>query len=153
VFAISAAIATPAIAQVRDPFEKGTVGIEFGVAPLVEIWNLNGHREPMLEGNAAFWGAIHDRVAIGIEFHHGYVFQHTPGALVQGISPLFRWKMADRPTWDWFRSRARRIVVRPVHAAARHKVQLPVPGRRGRDEADGSQPAFCACVPIPSPVE
>ena len=38
----------------------------------------------------------------GIEFQHGYVFQHTPGALVQGVSPLLRWKMADRPTWDWF---------------------------------------------------
>jgi hypothetical protein len=94
--------ALPALAQERDPFTKGTVGVEFGVAPLVEIWNLNGHREPMLEGSASFWGAIRNRVAIGIEFQHGYVFQHTPGALVQGISPLVRWKIADNPDWDWF---------------------------------------------------
>jgi hypothetical protein len=102
VMAVLALSALPAVAQERDPFTKGTVGVEFGVAPLVEIWNLNGHREPMLEGNASFWGAIRNRVAIGIEFQHGYVFQHTPGALVQGISPLVRWKIADNPEWDWF---------------------------------------------------
>jgi hypothetical protein len=100
--ALCLTLAEPAMAQERDPFEKGAVGIEFGAAPLVEIWNLNGHREPMLEGIAAFWGAIRDGLAIGIEFQHGYVFQHTPGALVQGISPLVRWKIADRQAWDWF---------------------------------------------------
>ena len=94
--------ALPAFAQERDPFTRGTVGVEFGVAPLIEAWNLNGHREPMLEGSASVWGAIAGDVAIGFEFQHGYVFQHTPGALVQGISPLVRWRFADNDTWDWF---------------------------------------------------
>ena len=94
--------ATPAAAQERRPFHHGTVGIEFAAAPLVEIWNLNGHREPMVEVSASFWGAVSDRFMVGIEFQNGYVFQHTPGALVQGISPLLRWRFADRPTWDWF---------------------------------------------------
>ena len=147
-------LAQPAGAQERDPFKKGTVGIEFGAAPLVEIWNLNGHREPMLEGSAAFWGAIRDRVAIGIEFQHGYVFQHTPGALVQGISPLVRWKIADQRTWDWFVEAGPGVSWSDLATPPRGtQVQLPVPGRRGRDEADRKQPAFAACVPVPAPVE
>src|SRR5687767_10860524 len=82
--------ATPAAAQERRPFHQGTVGIEAAVAPLVEIWNLNGHREPMLGVTASFWGAVSDRLMLGVEFQHGFVFQHTPGAFVQGISPLLR---------------------------------------------------------------
>lgn len=97
-----AAGVTPASAQDRDPFDQGTVGIEVGVAPLVEIWNLNDHREPMLEASVSFWGAIGSRVVVGVEFQHAFVFQHTPGAFVQGISPLVRWKFIDNPRWDWF---------------------------------------------------
>ena len=95
-------VTTTAAAQDRRPFQHGTVGIEAAVAPLVEIWNLNGHREPMLEVSAAFWGAVSDRFLLGVEFQHGFVFQHTPGAFVQGISPLIRWRFADQPNWDWF---------------------------------------------------
>lgn len=95
-------VTTTAAAQDRRPFQHGTVGIEAAVAPLVEIWNLNGHREPMLEVSAAFWGAVSDRFLLGVEFQHGFVFQHTPGAFVQGISPLLRWRFADTPAWDWF---------------------------------------------------
>jgi hypothetical protein len=94
--------ATPAAAQERRPFQHGTVGIEVAAAPLVEIWNLNGDREPMLEVSASFWGAVNDGLMVGIEFQHGFVFQRTPGAFVQGISPLFRWRFADQPNWDWF---------------------------------------------------
>ena len=94
--------ATPAAAQERRPFQEGTVGIETAVVPLVEIWNLNGHREPMLGVSASFWGAVSDRFMLGVEFQHGFVFQHTPGAFVQGISPLIRWRFADQPNWDWF---------------------------------------------------
>ena len=94
--------ATPVVAQERRPFQEGTVGIEVAVAPLVEIWNLNGHREPMLAVSASFRGAVSDRFMLGVEFQHGFVFQHTPGAFVQGISPLIRWRFADQPNWDWF---------------------------------------------------
>ena len=96
------AIAAPTAAQDRRPFQQGTVGIEVAATPLVEIWNLNGHREPMLDVSASFWGAVSDRFMLGVEFQHGFVFQHTPGALVQGISPLIRWRFADQPNWDWF---------------------------------------------------
>lgn len=95
-------LAGPATAQDRRPFQRGTVGIEVAAAPLVEIWNLNGHREPMLEVNASFWGAVSDRFILGMQFQHAFVFQHTPGAFVQGISPLIRWRVADTPNWDWF---------------------------------------------------
>jgi hypothetical protein len=94
--------AAPAFAQEREPFQRGVVGLEFAVAPLVEIWNLNGHREPMGQIAASFWGAVGDRFSLGIEFQHDFVIQHTPGAFVQGISPLFRWRFADSPAWDWF---------------------------------------------------
>ena len=94
--------AMPAAAQDRRPFQQGTVGIEAAVTPLVEVWNLNGHREPMLEVSASFWGAASDRLMLGVEFQHGFVFQHTPGSFVQGISPLIRWRVVDQPDWDWF---------------------------------------------------
>lgn len=94
--------AAPAAAQERDPFDRGTVGIEGAAVLMTEIWNLNGHREHMIEGSASFWGAVGKRVAVGIEFHHAFVVQRTPGALVQGLSPLVRLKLMDNPTWDWF---------------------------------------------------
>jgi Lipid A 3-O-deacylase (PagL) len=104
ILALAVALALPAVARAQDrsAFERGTVGIEFGAAPLIEIWNLNGHREPMLEVSASFWGGLNDRFALGVEFHHAFVWQHTPGAFIQGISPLLRWRLADRPNWDWF---------------------------------------------------
>ena len=102
--ALAVMLAMPAAidAQDRHPFQHGTVGIEFAASPLVEIWNLNGHREPMLQVSASFWGGLSDRFALGLEFDHGFVWQHTPGAFVQGISPLLRWRFADQANWDWF---------------------------------------------------
>ena len=94
--------ALPASAQDRQPFQYGTVGFEFAAAPLIEIWNLNGHREPMGQLTASFWGAVSDRFNLGVEFQHDFVIQHTPGAFVQGILPLIRWRFADTPAWDWF---------------------------------------------------
>ena len=98
----SALAAIPSFAQERQPFQRGVVGLEAAIVPLVEIWNLNGHREPMVEMNASIWGAVSDRFNVGIEFRHAFVIQHTPGAFVQGISPLLRWKFADTPAWHWF---------------------------------------------------
>ncbi len=95
-------LAAPASAQDRQPFQEGVVGIEMAVTPLIEIWNLNVHREPMIGISASVWGAVRDRFSLGIEFQHAFVIQHTPGAFVQGISPLFRWRVGETTRWQWF---------------------------------------------------
>ena len=86
----------------REFFQKGSVGIEIGAAPMLEIWNINEEHEQVIEGTAAFWGAVSERVAIGIEFHHAFVLQEAPGAFVQGLSPMVRFKLTDRPKWNWY---------------------------------------------------
>jgi hypothetical protein len=100
--AVLVLVAASAAAQARDPFVRGTVGIEVAAAPLVETWNLNGHREPALEGSVSFWGAVSSGVALGVEFHNMYVWQHPTNAFVQGISPLVRIRLNDNPAWDWY---------------------------------------------------
>ena len=85
-----------------DPFRKGSVGVEIGASPMIEIWNINEEHEQVIEGTAAFWGAIRDRIAIGIEFHHAWVIQEATGAFVQGVSPMVRIKRTDRPGWNWY---------------------------------------------------
>lgn len=92
----------PAFAQDRDPFKKGTVGIEIGASPMLEIWNINEEHEQVVDGTVAFWGAIANRVAVGIEFHHAFVIQDAPGAFVQGLSPMIRFKLTDNPKWNWY---------------------------------------------------
>ena len=94
--------AMPAAAQERDPFQKGTVGIEIGAAPMIEIWNINEEHEQVIEGTASFWGAIGKRTAIGVEFHHAFVVQDAPGAFVQGLSPLVRVKLTQKPKMNWY---------------------------------------------------
>ena len=88
--------------QSRDPFARGTVAAEFSFSPMVEIWNLNGRRELLVDVTAAMWGAIGRGFCLGVEFSHLRIFQQTPGAFVQGLSPLIRWRFADQPNWDWF---------------------------------------------------
>jgi hypothetical protein len=95
-------IATPALGQERQPFQKGSAGIEFGVAPMVEIWNINEEHEEIIEGTASFWGGLSDRVAVGLEFHHAFVLQKAPGAFVRGVSSLVRVKLTRRPHWNWY---------------------------------------------------
>jgi hypothetical protein len=95
-------LAAPAVAQERQPFERGVVGIEFAAVPLIEIWNLNDHREPMIGISGTAWGAVSRRFSVGVEFHHTFVIQHTPGAFVQGISPLIRWRVGEAAGWRWF---------------------------------------------------
>jgi hypothetical protein len=94
--------AVPAAAQQRDPFQKGSVGFELGASPMIEIWNINEEHEQVIEGTAAFWGSVTNRVALGIEFHHAWVLQNAPGAFVQGVSPLIRIKLTDKPLWNWY---------------------------------------------------
>ena len=93
---------SPSLRAGREFFQKGSVGIEFGASPMLEIWNINEEHEQVIEGTAAFWGAIAGRVAIGIEFHHAFVIQDAPGAFVQGLSPMVRFKLTDRPKWNWY---------------------------------------------------
>ena len=88
--------------QSRDPFARGTVAAEFSFSPMVEIWNLNGNREVLADGTAAMWGAIGRGFCLGVEFSHLRIFQPTPGAFVQGLSPLLRWRFVDRERWGMF---------------------------------------------------
>jgi hypothetical protein len=75
------------------------VGLEFGLGVLPEAWNLNLHREWLLDGTAAGWWAFATGYAMVVEFHNIRVFQEWPNAFVQGFSPLFRWRMRERHTW------------------------------------------------------
>ena len=88
--------------QSRDPFARGMIGVEFSVGVLTEIWNLNGDRESMVDGTAAMWGALGRGFCLGVEFSHLRIFQETPGAFVQGLSPLIRWRFVDRDRWEMF---------------------------------------------------
>jgi hypothetical protein len=96
------ASAAPALAQDRGPFDRGSVGLELGVAPMMEIFNINEERETVIEGTTGVWGAIHDRVAVGLEFHHLWVLQDAPGAFVQGVSPLVRFRLTKGSRWNWY---------------------------------------------------
>jgi hypothetical protein len=88
--------------QSRDPFARGTVAAEFSFGPMVEIWNFNGRQEWLVDGTAAMWGAIGRGFCLGVEFSHLRIFQETPGAFVQGLSPLIRWRVVDRERWEVF---------------------------------------------------
>lgn len=88
--------------QSRDPFGRGTVAVEFNFGGMSEIWNLNGGHESLADGSAVMWGAIGRGVCIGVEFSHLRIFQQTPGAFVQGLSPLVRWRFIDRERWQLF---------------------------------------------------
>ena len=74
----------------------------FAAAPMFEIWNINEEHEQVLEATASFWGAIGKKVALGVEFHHAWVFQDAPGAFVQGVSPLVRVKLTGKPVMNWY---------------------------------------------------
>lgn len=99
---VLAAAGTAEARQSGDPFGRGTVAVEFSFSPMVEIWNLNGSREWLVDGTAAMWGAIGRGFCIGVEFTHLRIFQQTPGAFVQGLSPLVRWRIVDREKWEMF---------------------------------------------------
>lgn len=75
-----------------------------------EIWNINEEHEAIIEGTTGFWGAVHDRIAVGVEFHHLWVVQDAPGAFVQGVSPLVRFQLTKHRRWN----------CTPIPAAACH---------------------------------
>lgn len=82
-----------------DLFDRGATTIEFGLGWLDEAWNLNERREWLVAGSASLWWACSDRLAVGAEFQHARVFQRTPDAFVQGLSPLVRFEVIERPAW------------------------------------------------------
>lgn len=88
--------------QAGDPFERGRVSVEFGFSGMTELWNLNEQRESLVEVTAAFWGAVGKGVSLGVEFGHLRVFQPTTDALVQGFSPLVRWRCVEAGAWNVF---------------------------------------------------
>lgn len=65
-----------------------------------EAWNYNEAHEWLIEGSGSMWWAFKKGLAVGIEFQQARVFQVTPGAWVQGFSPLFRWRYVERPNWN-----------------------------------------------------
>jgi hypothetical protein len=86
-------------APARDPFARNTVGVEFGVGLLGEAWNLNADREWLIDGTAAAWWAFAGGRALVVEFHNLRIFQTGPNPFVQGLAPLFRWRMHERGSW------------------------------------------------------
>jgi hypothetical protein len=85
-----------------SPFDRGAISAEFGLGGLVEAWNLNAGREWLLDATASIWWAYANDVALGVEFRHTRIYQATPNAFLQGLSPLFRWRYLDRGSWGMF---------------------------------------------------
>jgi hypothetical protein len=87
----------------RDPFARGTLGIEFDGLLLAEAWNLNGPREWLAVGSAAVSWAFVNRAALVVEFQAARVFQRSPrSAHVQGFAPIVRWQLRSRDPWRLF---------------------------------------------------
>jgi hypothetical protein len=87
----------------RDPFTRGTLGLEFGGMLVTEAWNLNGPREWLAAGTAAVSWSFVNRAALLVEFEAVRVFQRTPRtAHVQGMATLVRWQVRSRDPWRLF---------------------------------------------------
>jgi hypothetical protein len=83
-------------AQPHSPFDRGTLGIELGLAILGEAWNLNEQREWLVDGSLGVTWAFVDEVALVIEFHATRIFQQPArNAFVNGLAPLIRWQVVD----------------------------------------------------------
>jgi hypothetical protein len=86
-----------------DPFEAGALGIAFKLGLLGEAWNVNRNRESLVDGDAAVWWCFADRAMLSVEFHAMRVFQHPErAAFVNGLTPVLRWQLLDRPAWLLF---------------------------------------------------
>lgn len=96
-----------AVAPEPEPlrlFERGALGIELGIGPYVEAWNLNNNgREWLADGAFSIWWSFASRATLVVEFHATRVFQESlRNAFVTGLVPVVRVRMLDRPTWDLF---------------------------------------------------
>jgi Lipid A 3-O-deacylase (PagL) len=91
-------LASPDEEAPRALFAKGALGIEAGGAILGEAWNLNARREWLVDGSLSIWWGFHRRASLVVEFHATRVFQEPPrDAFVNGLVPLVRWRLIERP--------------------------------------------------------
>jgi hypothetical protein len=82
----------------RGMFEKGSLGVEFGGALLIEAWNLNDRREWLADGSAAVFWSFSRRATLLVEFHATRVEQvSSRNAFVNGLVPQVRWRLFDIP--------------------------------------------------------
>jgi hypothetical protein len=81
----------------RSPFSKNAIGVEVGGAFLTEAWNFNSNHEWIGDASFAMWYAFAKNKALVVEFHAAGVAQEEPRtAFVNGIMPIFRWRVLDR---------------------------------------------------------
>jgi hypothetical protein len=82
----------------RGMFEKGSLGVEFGGALLIEAWNLNDRREWLADGSAAVFWSFSRRATLLVEFHASRISQvSSRNAFVNGLVPQVRWRLFDIP--------------------------------------------------------
>lgn len=82
----------------RGMFEKGSLGVEFGGAFLIEAWNLNDQQEWLADGSAAVFWSFTRRATLLVEFHATRVAQvSSRNAFVNGLVPQVRWRLFDIP--------------------------------------------------------
>jgi hypothetical protein len=80
----------------RGMFEKGSLGVEFGGALMIEAWNLNDRREWLADGSAAVFWSFTRRATLLVEFHASRIEQvSSRNAFVNGLVPLVRWRLFD----------------------------------------------------------
>jgi lipid A 3-O-deacylase PagL len=92
-------------AQTRPigPFTRGTIGVELDAGAMREMWSVNESREHLAGGTLAIWWAFKDGATLVAAFDATMVFQATPRrAFVNGLSPILRWRLVDRPSWSLF---------------------------------------------------
>jgi hypothetical protein len=111
VIILSLVLAAPAFAQPpagraadadegvpRGMFEKGSLGVEFGGALMIEAWNLNDRREWLADGSAAVFWSFSRRATLLVEFHATRIEQvSSRNAFVNGLVPQVRWRLFDIP--------------------------------------------------------
>jgi hypothetical protein len=79
-------------------FEKGSLGVEFGGALMIEAWNLNDRQEWLADGSAAVFWSFSRRATLLVEFHATRVAQvSSRNAFVNGLVPQVRWRLFDIP--------------------------------------------------------
>ena len=79
-------------------FEKGSLGVEFGGALLIEAWNLNDRQEWLADGSAAVFWSFTRRATLLVEFHASRIEQvSSRNAFVNGLVTNVRWRLFDIP--------------------------------------------------------
>lgn len=82
----------------RGMFEKGSLGVEFGGALLIEAWNLNDRQEWLADGSAAVFWSFTRRATLLVEFHATRIEQvSSRNAFVNGLVTNVRWRLFDIP--------------------------------------------------------